>query len=304
MDFTQIIALSSILLQVAFLEGILSLDNAAVLGAIVLSLPSGENVPWPRSLRFLARPLNPVLGKQRTAGLRVGLLGAYLGRGLMLVMASFVIRNPWLQLAGALYLLKISVAELGKKSEGDEEAEDEEDPGLGRQARLRGFWSTVLMVELMDLAFSLDNVVVVVSLTDKLWVVMLGVAIGIITMRFAAGVFTKLIERIPSLGPAAYVLVFNIGLEFILVRVLGTEIPEIVRFSINVSTLILAVIYDRTPVLQQLMRQPFGLLRFAFSGLDRLFSLVLFPFSWFFGKLAIVFRQLFRSSSIQPKVGD
>ena len=78
------------------------------------------------------------------------------------------------------------------------------------------FLETVLRVELMDLAFSLDNVVAAVSLSDKLWVVMVGVAIGILTMRFAAGIFSFLVVREPVLKWAAYVLVFNIGIELVL----------------------------------------------------------------------------------------
>ncbi len=64
--------------------------------------------------------------------------------------------------------------------------------------RKRSFWIVVLNVELADLAFSLDNVVAAVSLSDKLWVVMIGVALGIVTMRFAAGIFTWMIKREPD----------------------------------------------------------------------------------------------------------
>ncbi len=305
MDFSEILSFGSILVQIIFLEGILSLDNAAVLGAIVLGLPANENVPWPKALRFLARPLNPLLGKQRTAGLRVGLLGAYLGRGLMLVMASFVIRNVWLQLLGALYLLKISTAELsalGSNEEGDEAGQKDAD--YARKSAGRSFWATVLMVEMMDLAFSLDNVVVVVSLTDQLWLVMLGVAVGILTMRFAAGVFTKLIERIPSLGPAAYVLVFNIGLEFVLARILNTEIPEFVRFSVNLGTLLLAVIYDRSPWLRRLAQLPFHLMSYIFVALDRLFYFVFYPIGWLFSRISRLFQQRLQPSTVQPKVEE
>lgn len=51
------------------------------------------------------------------------------------------------------------------------------------------------------------------TLSSHLWVVMLGVTLGIVTMRFAAGIFTKLIVHEPILAPAAYVLVLVIGLR-------------------------------------------------------------------------------------------
>jgi tellurite resistance protein TerC len=301
MDFSEILALVTILLQVTFLEGVLSLDNAAVLGAVVLSLPDNQKIPWPKALHGVGQALDPLLGSQRCAALRVGLLGAYLGRGLMLVLASFVIRNPWLQLIGAAYLLKISVAELGKGHSEEDGAEAEEGPGLLKRARERGFWATVLMVELMDLAFSLDNVVVVVSLSSKLWLVMVGVAIGILTMRFAAGLFTKLIQKIPSLSVAAYVLVFNIGVEFIVTRILGIEIHDFARFGINVGTLLLAVVYDKTPALQRALRLPFRFFGVIFHTLDWAFNTVLLPVNWIFGKLFGWIGVLFKKKVPMPQ---
>ena len=62
--------------------------------------------------------------------------------------------------------------------------------GHGRSVETGGFWKTVLIIELADLAFSLDNVVVAVQLDPekRFWVIALGVGIGIIVMRFAAGI--------------------------------------------------------------------------------------------------------------------
>jgi tellurite resistance protein TerC len=299
MELNQLIALITVLAQVVFLEGVLSLDNAAVLGAIVLRLPPDQPVPWPRRLSRLGQRLHGVLGMQRTAGLRVGLLGAYLGRGLMLVLASFVIRNPWLQLVGALYLLKMSVGELASHGEADGVLGE----SSGRLLRERSFWRTVLTVELMDLAFSLDNVVVVVTLPNELWLVMVGVALGILTMRFAAGIFSGLIEKIPALGPAAYLLVFNIGVEFILAR-LGVELGEGLRFGVNIGVLGAAVIYSRVPFLQRLMRWPFRMFGWLFTALDRFFSLVLTPFGYLWKKVTYFFRSTSRRRTELPQSGN
>lgn len=293
MDLSQITNLIIILVQVIFLEVALSLDNVAVLGTIVLGLPVDRRVPWPGVLKHFGRLVDPLLGNQRTAALRVGLLGAYTGQALMLVMASFIIRNPWLQLVGAAYLLKISVGELGA-SRHDEQGEGGSDKV--RHVPGRSFWSAVLMVELMDLAFSLDNVVVVVSLSSELWVVMAGVALGILFMRFAAGLFSRLIERIPPLATAAYILVFNIGIEFILARLLQIDVPDFARFAINLGTLILAVAYARLPLLQQALKVPLKLFQIVFSGLDWLFNMVLFPFAWLWGKFVALAVRLVKTA--------
>ncbi len=298
MDVKQWIAMISVLAQVTFLEGVLSLDNAAVLGALVSRLPADQPIPWPPFLARLGRRLQPLLGRQRTAALRVGLLGAYVGRGLMLLLASFVIRNPWLQLVGALYLLKISVAELAHHGEDTPEDDPQE-----RVLRERTFWATVLTVELMDLAFSLDNVVVVVSLSNELWLVMLGVALGILTMRFAAGIFSGLIEKIPALGPAAYVLVFNIGVGFILGE-FGVELSEATRFGLNVGVLLAAVVYSRVPLVRRLLRAPFRMFCWLFKLLDRLFSLAFSPFGFFAKKLASVYSAFFHRRAPLPQAGN
>ncbi|HNJ15338.1 MAG TPA: DUF475 domain-containing protein, partial [Anaerolineales bacterium] len=165
-----------IVLQLVFLEGILSIDNAAVIGALVSPLPENEDVPWPGKLKKLGTVLHPFLGFQRMAALRVGLLGAYLGRGAMLFLTSFLIHNSWIKLIGAVYLIHLAFDNLE-----DMTGDSEEEGGLS-PIKVRSFWATVMTVEIMDLIFSIDNVVAAVSLSDKIWVVMLGVGIGILTM--------------------------------------------------------------------------------------------------------------------------
>jgi tellurite resistance protein TerC len=228
-----------IIIQVIFLEGILSIDNAAVLGAMVSVLPKEKMVPWPGPLKSLGPPVHRLLGGQQPAALKVGLLGAYLGRALMLVMASFVIHNNILKFLGAAYLIKLAFENLGEPEPGEMEQTKAE------KMQGRGFWSVVVAVELADLAFSLDNVVAVVALSDNLYIVMFGVAIGIITMRFAAGIFTYMIQKEPILKPAAYLVVFNIGAELLIHEFTGFEFSSPVKFMISAGTLILAVVYAR-----------------------------------------------------------
>ena len=286
------LGLLTIILQLIFLEGILSFDNAAVLGAMVAPLPPNRPVPWPRALRPVGRLLDPILGPQQSAALKVGLLGAYLGRGLMLVAASFIIRNPWLQFIGAVYLIKIAVEHLGSFHTADEGAEEE---ALALAGKTRGFWATVLMVELMDLAFSLDNVVAAVALSDHIVVVMIGVALGILAMRFAAGIFAHLIEKEPILETAAYLLVLNIGIEFLLAEFAHLEFHELTRFAINLGTIVLTLVYAHTPWIQRLLSRPFAWIARGFFYLDRSLNLIWFPFQWlfraFFHLLTLPFRR-------------
>ena len=270
-----------IIVQVIFLEGILSIDNAAVLGAMVSVLPPKDMVPWPGPLKFLGPPVHRILGGQRSAALKVGLLGAYVGRGLMLVLANFVIHNHYLKLLGAGYLIKLAFDNLGEAESG------EGDQVRAKRMEGRGFWNVVIAVELADLAFSLDNVVAVVALSSNLYIVMFGVFIGIVTMRFAAGVFTWMILREPILKPAAYLVVFNIGAELLLDEFWGIEIGAALKFMISAGTLILFVVYAHIKPLH--VFQPiFNWMGEGLANINELFDWVLVP-------VVLVVKILFKS---------
>ncbi len=268
-----------IVLQLVFLEGILSIDNAAVIGALVTPLPSDKKIVWPQPLERLGELLHPLLGNQRTAALRVGLLGAYLGRGLMLLMASFLIHNSWIKVIGAAYLIHLAFDNLEDMSGGGSEEDGEVKP-----IKVQSFWATVFTVELMDLVFSIDNVVAAVSISNKLWVVMIGVAIGILTMRFAAGIFSYVVEREPILQQAAYILVLNIGIELVLDQIWHITIPDLLRFGISISTIVLVLAYAHFKPLQKLrfilvwLAQGIGIVNefvdWAFAPLRGLFNLM------------------------------
>lgn len=279
-----------IILQLIFLEGILSIDNAAVIGALVSPLPNDQDVPWPRALQKLGNMLHPFLGDQRQAALRVGLLGAYVGRGAMLFLTSFLIHNSWIKLIGAFYLIHLAFDSLEDMT-GDSGEDEEVKP-----IKVQSFWATVLTVETMDLIFSIDNVVAAVSLSEKIWVVMLGVGIGILTMRFAAGLFSYAVEREPILKQAAYILVLNIGVELILDQVWHIEIPDLMRFGISVATILLALAYAHVPFLQKFrfvliwLAQGIGIIN---ELVDWLFA----PFKGLFSLIAGLFVRMPKSNA-------
>ena len=77
------------------------------------------------------------------------------------------------------------------------------------------FWRTVLAVEVMDIAFSVDSVLAAFGVSDKVWVLFLGGIIGVLMMRGVAQVFLKLIDKIPELEKTAFILIIIIGLKMI-----------------------------------------------------------------------------------------
>ncbi len=275
-----------IIVQLIFLEGILSIDNAAVLGAMVSHLPDYRPVIWPDSLNGLGKALNPVLGMQRTAALRAGLLGAYLGRGLMLFLATLIIQNPWLKVLGAAYLIRLAFDNLGMAEENEADAHVHPLENVS-------FWGIVLTVEMTDLIFSIDNVVAAVALSNKFWVVLIGVAIGILMMRFAAGLFSYAVLREPVLKTTAYILVLIIGVELLLEEFGGVVIPDWLRFGISVGAILLSLAYAHSRLLQT-FRPVLVWLAQGFANFNEVFDWALVPFVALFHLLQRAVLAVFR----------
>ncbi|HEY8956397.1 TerC family protein [Chitinophaga sp.] len=182
--------------NLVIIESLLSVDNAAVLATMVMDLPE----------------------KQRDRALKYGILGAYLFRGLAMLFASFLIKIWWLKPLGGLYLLYLVFSWWkDKKAEGEKE-EESIDKGQNwlykaTVGAIGPFWATVALVELMDMAFSIDNIFAAVAFTDNILLVCLGVFIGILAMRFVAQAFVKLMTKFTFLEGAAYIVIGILGIK-------------------------------------------------------------------------------------------
>lgn len=177
------------------IESLLSVDNAAVLATMVMDLPD----------------------KERSKALKYGILGAYVFRGLAMVFAAFLIKIWWLKPLGGLYLLYL-VYDFWK----GKQTETTEDDFIDKKSNwlyratvgsLGNFWATVALVELMDMAFSIDNVFAAVAFTPNIILVCIGVFIGILAMRFIAQWFVKLMERYSFLETAAFIVIGILGIK-------------------------------------------------------------------------------------------
>jgi YkoY family integral membrane protein len=187
-----------IILNLIVIESLLSVDNAAVLATMVLDLPPA----------------------QRKKALRYGIIGAYVLRGVCLFLAAWLVKIWWLKPIGGLYLLYLSFdyfkGKIQKANNGGEEEEvDKSKNWLYRSTVgvFGVFWATVALVELMDLAFSIDNVFAAVAFTDHVVLIYIGVFIGILAMRFVAQAFVKLIEKFTFLETAAFIVIGVLGLK-------------------------------------------------------------------------------------------
>ena len=172
----------------------LSVDNAAVLATMVLDLPK----------------------EQRSKALRYGIIGAYVFRGLCLLLATWLVKVWWLKPLGGFYLLYLAINYFKGKTESktDEAVKKEESWIYKSTVGLVGnFWATVALVEIMDLAFSIDNVFAAVAFTDNVFLIYTGVFIGILAMRFVAQAFVSLMEKFTFLETIAFIVIGILGLK-------------------------------------------------------------------------------------------
>jgi YkoY family integral membrane protein len=191
-------AAATIIFTLIVIESLLSVDNAAVLATMVMDLPP----------------------EQRGKALKYGIIGAYFFRGVCLLLASWLIKIWWLKLLGGLYLLYLAFDYFKSKStpqHSDDTIDKESNSIYRKTVKLFGkFWSTVILIEIMDLAFSMDNVFAVVAFTDNFTIICIGVFIGILAMRFVAQGFVKLMEKYPFLETAAFVVIGILGVKLTL----------------------------------------------------------------------------------------
>ncbi|MEH7097363.1 DUF475 domain-containing protein [Neobacillus vireti] len=184
------------------LEGLLSADNALVLAVMVKHLPK----------------------KQQKKALFYGIFGAYFFRVIAIGIGVTLTTIPWIKIIGGHYLLWIVFQNLLNKNEQDDEV----------QSRKKGFWRTVLTVELMDIAFSFDSVIAAFGVSNQEWILLLGGIIGILMMRGVAHLFLALIEKVPEFETTAFILVAIIGVKMI-VSAFGFHMDEFVFFSILIG---------------------------------------------------------------------
>ncbi len=178
------------------IESLLSVDNAAVLATLVSDLPR----------------------ERRAQALRYGIFGAYLFRGLCLVFASYLVGFWFLKPLGGLYLLYLTFNYFRSSKPEEEDAPDKQKSWLYRRTLglLGPFWATVAVIELMDVAFSIDNVFAVVAFSNNLLLIVAGVFIGILAMRLVAQAFVGLMGQYPFLETVAFVVIGILGLKLVL----------------------------------------------------------------------------------------
>ena len=206
------------------LEGLLSADNAMVLAVLVLGLPKA----------------------QQKKALRYGILGAFAFRTIATLLAVYLIRLGWVKLVGAGYLLYLVFRHFTSGSVEERRVAPTARPAFG----LSAFWATVVKVELTDIVFAIDSILVAVAMSPKTWVVVTGGLLGIITMRMVIGRLLTLVERYPPLVDGAFIIIGWVAIK-LLIEFLHTEgyihfeVPKVLSLGLIVVIFVAAFLYAR-----------------------------------------------------------
>jgi YkoY family integral membrane protein len=207
------------------LEGLLSADNAMVLAVLVLSLPKRE---------------------QRKA-LRYGILGAFAFRILAIIFVLWLKEIQVVMLIGAAYLLWLPYTHFT----GHEDAAARRRPKKATSwLGMSPFWSTVAKVELTDIVFAIDSILVAVALSDKTWVIITGGILGVVAMRLVIGQLLTLVNRYPTLVDGAFVIIAWVGIKLIVEYLHAAgfvqfEIPRWLSLGLIVVIFVIAFVMAR-----------------------------------------------------------
>jgi len=220
----QLADLVTVALLVA-LEGLLSADNAMVLAVLVLGLPKGE---------------------QKKA-LQYGIVGAFAFRVLAIMLAAYLIQVRFVMLVGAAYLLWLPYSHFTTHADAAERRKPKKAHAwLG----LTAFWATVVRVELTDIVFAIDSILVAVAMSDKLWVIITGGILGVIAMRLVIGQMLVLVNRYPPLVDGAFIIIAWVGIKLLMeylhdIAWVPFEIPKWFSLGLVAVIFVIAFIYAR-----------------------------------------------------------
>ena len=244
MDLAILLEYGWVLLVLVGLEGLLAADNAVVMAVMVKHLPK----------------------VQQKKALFYGLIGAFVFRFAALFMITFLVKIWQVQAIGAAYLLFISFKHIYDQRKHKAEEEKQLENGNTEKIEKKGssFWVTVLKVELADIAFAIDSMLAAVAIAVTLphigdfaigginagqfSVMFLGGVIGLVIMRFAAHKFVQLLEKMPSLETAAFLIVGWVGVKLTVmvlahpnVAILSEDFPHSTGWTIVFWTVLLGI---------------------------------------------------------------
>jgi YkoY family integral membrane protein len=207
------------------LEGLLSADNALVVAVMILGLPR----------------------RQQKLALRYGLVGAFAFRIIATLLAVYLIKLAWVKLLGGLYLVYLTYQHFFRSGDAEQRSKPRPaKPWLG----LPALWATIVKVELVNIAFSVDSILVAVAISPKTWVVLTGGLLGIVAMRVVISQLLSIVRRYPTLVDGAFVIIALVGAKLLIeyAAAMGWihfEVPKWLSLGLIAITFLIAYVQAR-----------------------------------------------------------
>jgi predicted tellurium resistance membrane protein TerC len=199
------------LLTLILLEVVLGIDNIIFISIVTARLPL----------------------QQQKKGRRIGLLLAMVMRLVLLTAISWVLKlqgdlftifnngistKDLILIAGGLFLLYKSAAEVYHKMEGEE-------GDKSKEIKVTGFSSAIGQILVLDLVFSIDSIITAVGMVEEAWVMYVAVIVSVGIMLFAAEPVSKFVNKHPAFKMLALSFLLLIGFALI-GEGLGLHIPK------------------------------------------------------------------------------
>jgi predicted tellurium resistance membrane protein TerC len=200
------------LLTLTVLEIVLGIDNIIFISILAGKLPKA----------------------QQARGRRVGLLGAFGTRLLLLMSIAWIVRltrplfsvfahpvsgRDLILLFGGLFLIGKATFEIHNKLEGDEHG-----PDASKRAKA-SFGAVITQIMLIDIVFSLDSVITAVGMAEHVSVMITANVIALGIMLTAAGPISDFVDRHPTIKMLALAFLLLIGTNLV-ADGFGLHIPK------------------------------------------------------------------------------
>lgn len=178
------------LLEIMWLNVILSGDNAVVIGLAAAGLPA----------------------EQRNKAVMFGIIAAAVLRIIFSIFASFLLALWWVDIVGGLALLYIAVTFLRELLHKKAESADGEVGEAEPKSLMAALWQIIIA----DVSMSLDNVLAVAAVARaNFTLLVVGLAISIVMMGLLGGWLARILDRFKIIAYIGVALIAWIGLELL-----------------------------------------------------------------------------------------
>ena len=188
-SWSEILTLLPILIS---LEILLSADNAVALASLTKSLKNSTD---------------------RTKALNIGITISLIFRILLILLSSFLLKFLFIRIFAGFYLIYLFFSNVTFKNKKIDTSLNDD---LSITNKKFDFLKVVALLSVTDLAFSIDSITTAVAISDQYILIVIGVLIGVIALRFTSEIFLRLLEYFIRLEMAGYIAILIIGVKLIL----------------------------------------------------------------------------------------